>query len=507
MKEIKDISYSGKVKPKILMVDDKPENLLSLEKVLADFDVELIRANSGNEALKLTLHHDFALALLDIQMPEMDGYELAEILRDDEKTTNIPIIFISAIFTNKLNIFNGYEKGAFSFITKPFEPIELQNKVSFFIEKYHAEKAFEDSQKKYLKLYNSSPDMLFSVNAKNGLITGCNKTLLDISEFDQSELMNRSMHELFEPSSSDKVKNAFQELKESGSIENLELVLIEKNGTKLDVLLNASLIDDNGLDEAQFNCSLRDITELKNARNQLLNALEELKLNNKELEKFIYLTSHDLQEPMLTVLSFVGLLQEEFNDKLDDTAKEYIQYSVIAANRMKELITSLLDYLRIGHKVNVQELDLNEVLEKVIEEMQVSIQNSKTIIQSAKLPAIKGVESEMKNLFHNFISNAIKFSKNDVSPIIKIEVEDKGEFLDFSIKDNGIGINEKQFEKVFQLFKQAHERGKYEGMGVGMAVCKKIIELNGGTINIESEEGVGTTFKFTLPKNFNRHKS
>jgi CheY-like chemotaxis protein len=122
--------------PKILMVDDKPANLLALRRLLQDLPVDLYEASSGNEALRLTLHHDFALALLDIQMPEMDGYELAELLRQEEKTAHMPFIFISAIYTEHINIFHGYEKGAFSYIVKPFEPEILLNKVKLFIDKY-----------------------------------------------------------------------------------------------------------------------------------------------------------------------------------------------------------------------------------------------------------------------------------------------------------------------------------------------------------------------------------
>jgi two-component system sensor histidine kinase/response regulator len=126
-------------KPKVLIVDDKPENLVALEIVLKELDINLIKATSGNEALKATLHHNFALALLDVQMPEMDGYELAGILREEEKTSRLPFIFISAVYTDNLNVFKGYEQGAFSFITKPFKPEILINKVTFFIEKYQQE--------------------------------------------------------------------------------------------------------------------------------------------------------------------------------------------------------------------------------------------------------------------------------------------------------------------------------------------------------------------------------
>src|SRR3989344_7638625 len=139
-KHIKKTSMDKKTK--ILIVDDRPENLVALRKVLKDLDIELVEAKSGNEALKATLRHDFALALLDIQMPEMDGYELAGILREEEKTAQLPFIFISAVYTDNLNVFKGYEKGAFSFITKPFQPEILVNKVKFFIEKHQQEVAF-----------------------------------------------------------------------------------------------------------------------------------------------------------------------------------------------------------------------------------------------------------------------------------------------------------------------------------------------------------------------------
>jgi len=138
-------------KPKILIVDDRPENLVALETVLRDTDVELVKATSGNEALKATLYHDFALALLDIQMPEMDGYELAGILREDEKTSHLPFIFISAVYTDNLNVFKGYEKGAFSFITKPFQPEILINKVKFFVEKHQQEIALVQLNKNLAK--------------------------------------------------------------------------------------------------------------------------------------------------------------------------------------------------------------------------------------------------------------------------------------------------------------------------------------------------------------------
>ena len=186
-------------KPKILIVDDKPENLVALRIVLKDLDIELVEATSGNEALKATLHHNFALALLDIQMPEMDGYELAGILREEEKTMHLPIIFISAVYTDNLNVFKGYEKGAFSFITKPFQPEILINKVKFFIDRHQQELAlFELNERLGQKVkeiadykYALDESSIVAVTDKKGIIKEVNDNFCTISKYTRKELIGQ----------------------------------------------------------------------------------------------------------------------------------------------------------------------------------------------------------------------------------------------------------------------------------------------------------------------------
>lgn len=495
------MEYPGKRKPKILLVDDRHENLIALQKVLANMEVDLVTAHNGNEALQQTLNHEFALALLDVQMPGMDGYELAEIMRSEEETADIPIIFISAIYTDRLNVFKGYEKGAFSFITKPFEPIKLLNKVEFFIERYHTRKAFDDSRTKYMDLYNSSPDMLISMNMETESIVECNATLLQHTGFSREELIGKSIYELYHPECIADVKRSFSGFMNSGEIENVELALKTKTGGRVDVLLNCKGLRDINGRIIHSNSSLRDISDLKKTRQQLEKTLEDLERTNKELENFIYITSHDLQEPMLTVISAIRLLQEELGEDAGKDVQTWIKYSTTAAERMKELITSLLNYLRVGMDKSTEELDFNLIVQEVLDEMFGSVDKSKARIEVGQLPVFHANRQEVKHLLQNLVSNAIKFKKDDRELVIEISCELEGDFARFAVKDNGIGIGKDSFQKVFKMFKQLHEHHKYPGVGIGMAICKKIVEGRGGNIWIESEKGSGTTFYFTLPHN------
>jgi PAS domain S-box-containing protein len=493
------LQYSGKTSPKILLVDDKKENILAIQKTLNGLDVETVVADNGNDALKHTLNHEFALALLDVQMPGMDGYELAELLRSDELTSDIPIIFISAIFTDKLNIFKGYEKGAFSFITKPFEPLELINKVRFFVEKYHTTKAFNESRVRFMTLYNSSPDMLISVDIEKETIVECNNTFCKNTGYTKNEVIGKTVYFFYSHHSVEKVKKAFAVFKKQGAVENIELSLKHKSGELIEVLFNATGIKDLDGKIIQSNTSLRDISELKKAKKKLEAALEELKRTNKDLETFVYLTSHDLQEPMLTVKSFINLIEEEYSVQLDDEGRNYLKYCSQAADRLKELITCLLNYLRIGQQKNIECIDINSIMNEVILELSSQINQVSAKVIYNNLPQINTCRNDIKLLFKNLVENAIKYRKEGTSPNINITAEEKETGWEFLVADNGIGINKKYFDKAFQMFQQLHERGKYEGLGVGLTTCKKIVEHYGGKIWVESVENEYSKFYFTLP--------
>lgn len=221
---------------------------------------------------------------------------------------------------------------------------------------------------------------------------------------------------------------------------------------------------------------------------------------NKELEQFAYVSSHDLQEPLQTISNFVGLLEKTYSGKTDDDTKLYFKFILTATTKMQNLIKDLLDYSRVGKSITFTTIDCNKILKDVIADLELFIKESHAKITSAHLPVLKGNETELKRLFQNLISNAIKFRKKNVIPEINITVENKETEYLFAVKDNGIGIEEQHINKLFIIFQRLHSVEEYSGTGIGLATCKKIITLHKGKIWAESKLGEGSTFYFTLPK-------
>jgi len=227
-------------------------------------------------------------------------------------------------------------------------------------------------------------------------------------------------------------------------------------------------------------------------------ANKELERKNKELEQFAYVASHDMQEPLRTTSSFVELLQKQYHGKLDEKADKYLTYIVQASDRMKVLIKDLLDYSRIGKAESQVKVDCNVVLEETLADLTVVIRETGAEITSDPLPVITGYPTEMKQLFQNLLTNAIKFRKKEVTPKIRITVKKNKNAYEFSFKDNGIGIDKKHSDRIFIIFQRLHSRNEYQGSGIGLAHCKKIVELHGGRIWIDSKPDEGTKFLFTI---------
>lgn len=239
--------------------------------------------------------------------------------------------------------------------------------------------------------------------------------------------------------------------------------------------------------------------ELKLKNDQLKNSLADVELKNKELERFTFVAAHDLREPLVTVSSFVNLFETEYEEVLDETAISYLRFIGESTERMNQLVQALLHLSRIGNEKNLSKVDFNQMLKQVQSDVSVLIQESGAQLKIGNLPVLQSDEVEFRLLFQNLISNAVKFRKADSVIEISVTALSENEGWKFSVADNGIGIAEKDQSKVFDIFHRLHVRSEYEGTGIGLALCRKIVDGFGGRIWVESAPNVGSTFFFTIP--------
>ena len=243
-----------------------------------------------------------------------------------------------------------------------------------------------------------------------------------------------------------------------------------------------------------------DITERKRAEDDLNRAMEDLKRSNAELEQFAYVASHDLQEPLRMVSSYMQLLKRRYEGKLDQDADQFIAYAVDGSERMQRLINDLLAFSRVGTRGQpFAEVAGDKALEQALTNLQVAIKKGKATVTHDRLPKVLGDETQLVQLFQNLVGNAIKFHGKE-KPQVHISARARGKEWVFAVRDNGIGIDPQYAERIFIIFQRLHGRAKYEGTGIGLAICKKIVQRHGGRIWVESQPGKGSTFFFTLPK-------
>ena len=228
--------------------------------------------------------------------------------------------------------------------------------------------------------------------------------------------------------------------------------------------------------------------------------MQKLRQKNKELEQFLYIASHDLQEPLRSIRSMLELLKLELNDKLDEQTTVFMDLVDSSANRMSDLVKGLMDYARLGNQKELEHTDLNKLVTDVLSDIGQSINDHDADIEKSKLPSLDIYPVEIRLLFQNLLSNAIKFRKPDTPPQISISAVEKGLFWQFQIKDNGIGIKEEHQQKIFLIFQRLNKKEEFEGTGIGLAHCMKIISLHGGELWVESKPNEGSSFFFTLPK-------
>lgn len=400
---------------KILIVDDKKENLLSLQVILANRGYVFVEASSGKDALRILLKdQDFAIILMDVQMPLMDGFETAEMIRQSDKLKHVPIIFLTANMNTQDYIFKGYQAGAVDYMIKPLSAEILQAKIMVFAELY------------------------------------------------------RKNHEL-------KVK---------------------EEETKM---LNEAILAANRELSAQYAEIERHVRDLK--------------IKNKELDAFTYVSSHDLQEPLRKIEIFSNMILSNEEEKLSDSSKQKFGRILYSANRMRQLINSLLMFSRTNSSERrFEEVDLNNILDDLKEALHEDLLEKQATIDAQLHGNLNIIPFQFTQLLHNLITNSIKFCHKDVPPHISIKsyiakgtelqlekLSAEEEYCHIIFQDNGIGFDPKYSEKIFEVFQKLDYRDAYEGTGIGLTIVQKIVDNHHGIITASSEPMNGARFDIYIP--------
>jgi two-component system sensor histidine kinase/response regulator len=370
----------------LLLVDDKPEHLTALQVSLEPLGQRIVTALSGEAALKHVLREEFAVILLDMQMPGLDGADTAALIKRRERSRHTPIIFLTANDDSAESVARAYMHGAVDFMSKPLNVDILRSKVMVFVQFYL-----------------------------------------------RGEQIKR------------------------------QKAMLREHAAELEA------------------------------------RAKELERSNAELERFAYVASHDLQEPLRMVGSYTQLLARRYKGRLDQDADEFIAFAVDGVTRMQRLINDLLTYSRVGsHGKERVPTDSGIACDRALANLRKAIEESHAEVTRSELPVLRADPTQMEQLFQNLVGNALKFH-GDAPPKIHVAAQRRGAHWEMSIADNGIGIEKQYYERIFVMFQRLHTNERYEGTGIGLAICKKIVERHGGTLWVESRAGGGSTFFFTLP--------
>lgn len=359
-----------------------------------------------------------------------------------------------------------------------------------------AEQKLVQSELQFRETFENAIIGLGLVN-KLGEWTTVNNSFCKIVGYTRTELKKLTFRELTHPEDLNRTLIALKELAMGKrNIFFQETRFIHKNEKTIWLVIGVSKVTDKNGEVVHYVAQYSDVTAQKEAAEKA-RKYSILEAKSKEMEQFAYITSHDLREPLTTLKGYLNLLVEEFAAEMPEDAQDILQFTLEGANRMDELIHGLLGYSRLSQVKSLENVDCNKVIKDVLADLHDSITKNEVEFKIASLPNIKGYPLEVKLLFQNLISNAIKFRKKEETPIIKINYQAVPSGWKFTLQDNGIGIESSESKRIFYIFQRLHKQA-YEGTGIGLANCKKIVELHNGEIWVESTLGKGSTFHFTL---------
>lgn len=516
----------------ILIVDDRPENILPLKKILELHRFSVDTAESGEEALKKVLKTNYAVIILDVQMPGMDGFEVANAIAGFSKSKDTSIIFLSAVNTEKKFITRGYTSGGVDYLTKPVDPDILVLKVKTLHRLYRQQQELRETQQSLQKevevrkqaqeeiagrmqelrlVLASLPQMAFTI-APDGHLEYVNEHWFRYSTNPKA---------FPEAHADDDICNDWSIYFKNGIEFTRETRLKElETGEYRYHLLRVIPIKQQH-EIVRWVGTFTDIHPQKMAAELLEREVElrtkelliknlELERSNHELQQFTWVVSHDLKEPLRKIQILNDLIKEKYLLN-NPEAISYLDRSINSSARMSGLINDLLAYSQLSTPAFFHPTDLNDILREILSDFDELISKKNAVITIDELPVIDTIPGRIRQVFQNLISNALKFSKKDIPPVISItasyikdksvdsETATEGDYCRIVVRDNGIGFDEKFIDRIFVIFQRLASQSSYEGTGIGLAIAKKNMDRHNGIISAKSQINEGSQFILVLP--------
>ncbi|MFN6946368.1 MAG: ATP-binding protein [Cytophagaceae bacterium] len=517
----------------VLIVDDRKENIYVMEELLQDEEINFLSTTSGYEALKIALKHDIALVMLDVQMPEINGYEVAKLLKENNKTRSIPIIFVTALNQEPEYVVEGYETGAVDFLFKPLNPAVTKAKAKAFIQIYLQQKDLEEKNawlENLGMLVNNSIDVMCILEANKLTIEVINTAWEKVLGYKEEEAIGTSFSSFLSEdlnlssflgdaiSKNERIVNVELKIRcESGEIRWFSWIFVFKNGRWFvngrDISkrkeyeealsrVNEELeerVQERTAELSKINQELKEEVYLrKHVEDNLRNSNEKLVKTNADLDNFVYTASHDLKLPIANMEGLLNTLNDELLNHPSEEALYIVEMLSRSTSQLKETIQDLLSIIKLQKQetTTIEKIDCDKILDEITSSIQDLIEESnariyKNFEECGKI--ITFPKASFKSILYNLLTNAIKYSSPDRKPEIHISLKNDGDHFVLSVKDNGLGIKKELQNKLFSMFKRLHDH--VEGSGIGLYIVKETVEKYGGKIEVNSQEGEGSEFK------------
>jgi signal transduction histidine kinase len=453
---------------RILIVEDSPTQSAELSFILEAEGFAVEAAPDGAKALSRLASERFDLVLSDIVMPGMSGYELCRAIKSDARLRGLPVILLTSL-SDVTDILQGLEHGADNYVTKPYDAVYLAGRIrQTLAEKARAAEAGAEADVAVFR------GQRFAVTSDKAQILGF--LLSAFEDFVRAKAREQESRLAAER----------QRMAAEGARLREERILAEKAREEELARTLAQKVEER-------------TAELVLANEELRRKAEELSRSNAELEQFARVASHDLQEPLRTISSYARLLRRRYQGALGKDGEEFLSFIDGGASRMEGLIKGVLSLARVGSGVPARApFEAEAALAQALENLQAAIRESDAEVTHGPLPSVVGDKKQVAQLFQNLVGNALKYRGTE-APRVRVEATRTKEGWLFSVRDNGIGIEPRYADRVFLLFQRLHTQQEIPGTGIGLALCKKIVEQHGGRIWVESAPGAGATFFFTLP--------